>query len=97
MTIPMEHTDEDAQCQLHSSHVVLQECQSKVCTSGTRRSCQGGGAEVLLSHCDHTTLVKADSQPSPHFWAGFMFNLGGFLWPHVLLHPALWGLGVGAT
>lgn len=55
------------------------------------------GLRLLLSHCDHTTLVKAGLQPSCHFWAGFMFNLGGFLWLHILPHPALWGLGVGAT
>lgn len=55
------------------------------------------GLRLLLSHCDHTTLVKTGLQPSHHFWTGFMFNLGGFLWPHVLPHLTLWGLGAGAV
>lgn len=53
VTIPMAHMDEDAQCQLHSPHVVLQEWYSKVCTSGTWRSCQGGEAEALI----HTVIT----------------------------------------
>lgn len=53
------------------------------------------GLRLLLSHCDHTTLVKAGLQPSHHFWAGFMFDLGDFCGhvscPTLLCGALAWG------
>lgn len=45
-TVPMDHEDEDVQCELHPLCTVLQYQPSKFCASSTWRCCQGG-AEAL--------------------------------------------------
>lgn len=59
------------------------------------------GLRLLLSHCDHTTLVKAGLQRSHHFWAGFMFDVGDFCGhvscPTLLCGALAWGYIVKIT
>lgn len=69
-TVPMDHEDEDVQCELHPLCTVLQYQPSKFCAPG---GAAREGLRLLLSPCHgHNSLVMAGLQHSCHFWAGFV-------------------------